>query len=765
MRRLVVIMFVGAAIYGLGRCVSYLFSFGILIDNQFPADRGLPSGIYARPLELHRGTSILAPDLELELKLLQYRKRDTIDTSGSFTRTGDHFTLFTRAFQLENVKIHPQKIGVTIEKSQIKSLINLSTGKSLNRIRLEPLRLGSLFPLKHVYQEFIKLEEVPPLLTRTLIAVEDQNFYTHNGIDFRAIMRAMLSNIRKGHISQGGSTITQQLARHLFFSREQTIRRKIDETIMAAILEFSFSKREILEAYINEVYLGQDGKRPIKGFSEGSTHYFGRDIRDLNFKEIALLVGMLKGPSYYNPISSPERAARRRNIVLEVMARQQLISYYQAEQASIEPIDIHEKETLIQFPAFVDLVRRRFFSLYPEKKIADSKWRDQGLRVFTTCDPIIQLKAEKSVTTGLDSVEAQHRLKKGGLETGAVVVSVKECNVLAVVGGRDPRFEGFNRAIDAKRPIGSLIKPAYFLAALEQPEFYNLMTLLDNSVLLMDQGNGRKWAPRNYGSGSSGKVPLYRALSQSFNTASVRLGMALGLDNCMGSVRKLGFEGEMLQYPAVLLGSVSMSPVEVAGMYHTIAAGGLNSPLRLIRSIYDTDCKLIDNFPLTSQRNFNQAPVFLLNVILQKAVTEGTIGKKNRQTQHLDAAGKTGTSDDFRDSWFAGFTGDKLAVVWVGKDDFGSGTLSGSEGAFKIWDEIMSDISQIPLRLRIPQDIELVNIDPKTGFKIEEQDCETAMRIPYISGFVPKTTITCQDAKQYDKHQRPFKKWFDGLFY
>lgn len=747
----------------------YLYGINKLIDGAFPLYQGAPSNIYARPLEIRPGAPLAPADLEWELKLLRYRKRPVIDTPGSYIRRGDDFTIYTRAFKFEKARpdlsiVEPKRVRVSFAQKQVASIIDLSSEEYLNQVGLEPLKIGRLSNSDVRQHEFASIHMIPQLLIKSIIAVEDQNFYKHRGADFRAVLRAIWVNLKKGYVAQGGSTITQQLARHLFFSREQTIERKIDETITALILELRLSKAEIMEAYINEVYLGQDGKQPIRGFSAAGEYYFGKSISDLDLNEIALLVGMLKGPSYYNPIRYPQRAKRRRNLVLQIMSRQQLVSYQQAKAAVDEDVWLYAPQEKIKFPAFVDLARRHYKKYYHADQTDPTSGNKQDIRIMTTCDPIIQLKVEAGIREGFRKIEKRHNISLETLETGVVVISLTSNQVLAVVGGRDFRFDGFNRAMDARRPIGSLIKPAYFLAALEQPEFFNLMTRLDNSPLDLELAPGHHWTPKNYSEGHQGEVPLYKALSQSYNIASVRLGVALGLDHCIDFINKLGFKRRLQPYPAILLGSMSMSPLEVAEIYQTFALGGRHAPICVISKLHVGDQNVTRTMQATRERRFNRDAVYLLNIILQKAVSEGTINTRVRtRTKNLHAAGKTGTTDDLRDNWFAGFSGDKLTVVWVGKDKYEPAMLTGAQGAFVIWDEIMARIAHIPFAPKMSSNIEWVEIDPHTGFKIDEHDCEVAQSVPYISGFTPDQTITCQEAKQSSRDTRPFNQWLKGV--
>ncbi len=756
---------------GIGKFAFYLYGLNGLIDGMFPLapvnHTGL-SGIYARPLEIKPGLHLSPDDLALELSLLNYRKRSFPDTPGSYLNTANAVTIYSRSIIVNQTRVNPKKIRVSFDSNRVASIVDMASGEPLSKLPLEPLRLDLLNSSAHTPTAFIPLSEVPDLLIKTLIAVEDQQFYTHHGADFNAVLRALWVNFRKGYVAQGGSTLTQQLARHLFFSRKQTVQRKLDETLTAILLELKQSKQDILEAYINTVYLGQDGSHPIKGFNAAGEFYFGRSARDLNLNEIATLVGMLKGPSHYNPARFPERATKRRNLVLKLLAQQKLIPHDLARATRNEKITLYEPQKHLTFPACVDLTRRHY-NQHESTTITKHK---QTVRVYTTIDPIVQMKVEEGVREGFKKIETNHAMKTDDLETGVVVVSVGDCNVLSVVGGKAFRFDGFNRAIDIRRPIGSLVKPAYYLAALEKPETYHLMTLLDNAPFTLDLGTEGTWTPRNFSSTNQGKVPLFEALSQSYNIASVRLGLSLGLENCIAAINKLGFEKPIKQYPAILLGSLSMSPFEVAELYHTLASGGRFAPIHVIDNVYSSNLNSNGRFQTDTKQfykkkesRFSEDSIYLLNTILQKAVSEGTVGDRFQQsTAHLQAAGKTGTTDDFRDNWFAGFSGDKLVVVWVGKDDYDPTDLTGAQGAFILWDEIMSRISHTPFAPEKPKTIQWVDIDPQTGFKIEEDECEAALCLPYITGFQPKQTIPCQEAKQFIKDNPPFQHWLQGVF-
>jgi penicillin-binding protein 1B len=752
--------------------VAYVFFLSMLAKEKFAAKKwDLPARIYARPLELYPHMKIDAKGLEDELVLMQYRHVERIDGAGSFSRSGNEFTIFSRDFDSGDDHIPSQKIRLSVQKGKIFSLNDLETGDPMTLIRLDPAQIGSFYPTHNQDRLWVKIEEVSPLLTQTILMVEDRDFYQHYGVKPLSILRALIANLKEGRTVQGGSTLTQQLIKNLFLTREQSYKRKFDEAVMALSLEFSYEKEEILEAYLNEVYMGQDGNRAIHGFGMASSFYFERGIEELRPKEIALLVGLLKGPSYYDPRRYPDRAMQRRNTVLQIMFNQKLIRQDVAENSMKSPLGVTQipPSGNSRFPAFLDLVKRRLLEEYSEKDL-----RSEGLRIYTSFDPQVQFKAEKSVVSQLDHIEKLHGLPGGQLEAAVVVTSTGSNEVLACVGGRKPGIEGFNRALDARRSIGSLIKPAVYLAALQSPHKYTLITPLDDSEIHIKLHKENYWSPQNYDRKYHGKVPLYKALANSYNIATVRLGINIGLENVFECVRQLGVDHQFDAFPSALLGTMSMSVLEVAHMYQTLASGGFYSPLRTIQAVYTPDGTPLQRFPLTIRQNIDSGTVYLLNKALQAVVVEGTASSLNKILPgSIGVAGKTGTTDDLKDSWFAGFTGKHLAVVWVGRDDNRSCSLTAASGALQIWGHLISNISTAPLNLTQPENIKWVVVNPETGFLTEEL-CPGAISVPFIDGSEPLHKISCPQAEKHrmeqffsDSHPKSKPSFLDhikGLF-
>jgi penicillin-binding protein 1B len=574
---------------------------------------------------------------------------------------------------------------------------------------------------------------LPPYLADALIATEDRDFYSHHGVSPRAILRAVWANLRAGGIAQGGSTLTQQLVKNLYLSQNRTLARKVIEAVMAILLELHYSKEDILEAYLNEIHLGQAGNRAIHGFGLASEFYFRQPLSELDLHQVALLVALAKGASYYNPRRQPERALARRNLVLAQLAEEGVIDAERARVAARQPLDVTAAPGGInQYPDYMDLVRRRLQEDYNASDLTAN-----GLRIFTYFDPQAQRQLEAAIADTLRRIEAERKLTPGQIQAAAVVVGVGTGEVLALAGSRSGQVVGFNRALDARRTIGSTAKPAVYLAALEQPERYTLGTLVDDAPLSIVSG-GKPWSPENFDHKSHGPVPIYVALSRSYNQATARLGLEVGVDRVADVVRRLGYAGPLLKVPALLLGGISMTPFELAGMYHTIAADGFHTDLRAIASVSGADREILSRYPFAVEQRFAAESMHLLHYALRQVMTEGTGANAYRQLPAgLKVAGKTGTSNDQRDSWFAGFSGNHLVVVWLGHDDNSRTPLTGASGALRVWSAIMAGLDNRPLPETHPEEITYAWYDPGTGGGSGE-GCANARLLPYISGSEPE---------------------------
>jgi len=728
--------------------VAYL---DIQVRSKFDGKKwSIPARVYGRSLEVYEGLPLSSRAFEQELSALGYQFVKRVSQPGQVAKQGHRYHVYTRGFTFWDKVDSAQKYTITLNNGQVSHLKTSDPSQLL--MRFEPQEIGSIYPAHGEDRVLLRLADIPALLGETLIAVEDRDFLRHHGISVKGIARAMLANIRAGGMVQGGSTLTQQLVKNFYLNQRRSLWRKIQEAFMSVLLEWRYEKSDILEAYLNEVYLGQNGPRGIHGFGLASQHYFNQPIKSLKTHQIALLIGVVKGASYYNPWKHPERAQARRDLVLQIMASHQLISADAFKKAKAKPLDIIEnnQRRLGDYPAFLDLVKRQLREDYRDEDL-----QSEGLRVFTTLAPSVQAEAEKAIAERLKKFSYR---KQDTLQAAAVITAVGSGEVLAIVGGRDPRFSGFNRALDAERPIGSLIKPAVYLSALNQPERYQLTSLLDDSPVTIDLPNGTQWQPRNFSRSSHGDVLLYQSLARSYNQSTARLGMDVGIDNVASTLSLLGLKKSVPLLPSLLLGATPLSPFEVSHLYHTLAADGIYTPLRSIRSVLDAHGVPLQRYPLVSEPRISAQQIHLMHYALQATMRTGTGAKAYTILPgDLIVAGKTGTTNKQRDSWFAGYSGDHLGVVWIGRDDNGPTPLTGSSGALLVWADIFKQLSTRSVAHNPPEDIQYFWVDGHSGLRSHER-CEGAQLVPYVKGTEPQETAACDWLDNPIKHW--LRKWF-----
>ena len=688
---------------GLG-LVLVIAAFGgwvLYLDHKVTAEFqgrlwSVPARVYAEPLELYAGARVSGDDLEEELRRLHYRSGDANLSPGHFRRRGADFELFARRVRFVDEERPAGRVLIRAGANAISALRN-GDGSELPVFRLDPLLVGSVFPVHGEDRIVLTPADVPPLLKAAIKAIEDRRFDEHHGIDPHGILRAMWANFRAGHVIQGGSTLTQQLVKNYFLSDEQTFGRKATEAVMALRLEARFSKEDILVAYLNEVYLGQDGERAVHGFGLGSEYYFAKPLAELDVGELALLVGLVKGPSYYDPRKHPDRARTRRNLVLQELAESHLIDAASATRATALPLGLKAPGGGY-VPAYLDLVRRHL-----KRDYAEADLEAAGLAVYTALDPRAQGAAERALARQLTRLDAAGRLKGAHLEGAVVIAEPNSGDVIAVVGGREVGAEGFNRALDARRPIGSLVKPAVYLAALESGR-YNAATILTDAPLELKLGDGSVWAPQNYTHETYGQVPMVRALAESMNLATVRMGLDVGLGKVADTLQQLGMENRPVLNPSMLLGSVELTPLEVVQLYAALANGGFRARLRAVRAVLDEHGAPLKSFKVQVETAAPPAEVYQLNRMLEIVTERGTgRGAGARLPGGTVIAGKTGTSSDTRDSWFAGFTGNYLAVVWVGYDDNKVTGLTGALGALPVWADTIATLKAVSFEPVAPE--------------------------------------------------------------
>jgi penicillin-binding protein 1B len=720
---------------------GYIYYLDVTIREAFEGRKfAVPARVYGRALEVYPGLKLTSAQFVDELKRDGYHENPEPNHAATYKHTWNGLEFTTRDFVFGDGPQAGQHLRIEFEEGKV-SLLQQRGDKDtdLPLLRLEPPPIGGIYPGHNEDRELLKLNQFPKLLIDALIATEDRKYYTHMGIDPRGIARALYKTVT-GQRIEGGSTITQQLVKNFFLSSERTLTRKGTEVLMSLLLEMHYGKGEILETYLNEVFLGQDSSRAIHGFGLASHFYFDRPLEQLEPQEIATLVGMVKGPSLYDPRKNPDLALKRRNVVLQEMASQNVITQAQFVAARQKPLGVVQRAPIgtSPYPAFMQYVYRQLQRDYREEDL-----RSEGLRIFTTLDPLIQHQAEVALQSRLGQIEKARRIAANTLEGAVVVSSTQNGEIQAMVGGREAQYAGYNRALDALRPIGSLAKPIVYLTALEMPDRYTLITPLDDSPLVWVQPGTTDWKPQNYDLKFHGEVPLHTALAQSYNVATARLGITLGVENILDKLPLYGIEHQPPPFASSLIGAFDLSPIEVTQLYQTFADNGFRTPLRAIREIVTADGKPLQRYPLSVEPVAPAAPVYLLTAALQDVVSVGTAQSLvNWLPAELKVAGKTGTTDDLRDSWFAGYTGDHVAVVWIGRDDNKPTGLTGSSGAMTVWGEMMKNLQPEPLQPVMPEDIELVNVDP-VGVQRYDVDCEAGVMMPFIKGSAPTEISPC----------------------
>jgi penicillin-binding protein 1B len=719
--------------------LSYIGYLDYTVCKQFQGKRwSLPAKVYASPTELFVGSQLSAAELTQLLKQLQFTEVASLATEGSFYRNGKSLTLRTRSFRFWDKHEASRELQLVFKDDALLSIVNRVSGRKLAIARLAPALIGSFYPLRKEDRTLVAFSQVPKALVDGLIATEDHGFYQHYGISLKAIARALWVNVKAGGIVQGGSTLTQQLVKNFFLTSQRSLWRKFNEALMAIILELRFEKNDILEGYLNEVYLGQNGASAVHGFGLASEFYFSQPLERLERHQLAMLVALVRGPIYYNPKRHPERIKKRRNLVLDEMVKQGYLTAAQATYSQKQALDVvpYRRQAINQYPAFLELVRRQLTQEYRDDDLTSN-----GLRIFTTLDVRVQKTMQQVIEKKLKQLE----LRKGTnqLETAVIVTQPGSGEIVALSGGRKAHAVGFNRALNAVRPIGSLIKPAIYLTALEQAERYTVTTLLSDHPVQLTSKNGTTWAPKNYDGRSHGYIPLHTALARSYNLATVRLGMSLGVGRVAKTLRDLGVKRPVKLYPSLLLGATGFTPLEVSQMYLTLAGDGFAMPLRAIRSVMSTEGKSLQRYPYSVRQTLDSGATYLTNTLLQEALTDGT-GRSVYQKipKAFNLAGKTGTTNDLRDSWFSGFSGDYLVTVWLGRDDNKPMGLTGASGSLSLWTDLMIKIMREPLRLSSPESIEKVWIDPVTRLRANSA-CADAQLWPYKKGSAPMESSPC----------------------
>ncbi len=684
---LVVLVLLGAV--GLGLYGRALYR---QVEERFAGRRwSIPSRVYSDITLLYPGLALDRPALLRKLYRLDYRPVDHQPRrAGEMRARGAGIEIYLHDLKIPDQHRPGFAVHLRIEAGRIAALEALDGGgKRLPVLTLEPEELALFFGPEREKRMLVAVGQLPPHLIHAVLAAEDGRFYTHHGLDLRGIVRAFITNLRHLAVRQGGSTITQQLAKNFFLTPERTLRRKLKEVLLALVIEWRYDKNAILEMYLNEIYWGQNGSVSVNGVGEAADFYFGKAPEDLTLGEAATLAGLIKSPNVYSPYRDPDRCRRRRNEVLAAMHVNGWLDVPALEKGRTEPLaprtQIHQPR---RTPYFIDYLQGQLEVLYDPAALTSL-----GLSIYTTLDPMVQEAAEKALTNGLERLEALHPdlqrpLPARQLQGAVVVMKPTTGAILAMVGGRDYRHSQFNRVSQARRQAGSTFKVFTYLAGLET---FTPVTMLSNTEQTYHV-DGRDWQPRNYAAIDAPAVSMREALARSINRATVDLAMRVGMAKVTQTARRFAFSSPLEPFPSLALGAVDVYPLELARAYCVFAAAGTQPfPLGL-RAVYDDLGRLIEHRPMRLERIVSPARAFLINSMLQSAVRQGTGQDLAGWGINYPVAGKTGTTNNYRDAWFVGYTPDLLALVWVGFDNGESLKASGAQAALPIWADIMRAI-------------------------------------------------------------------------
>ncbi|MBU1618165.1 MAG: penicillin-binding protein 1B [Gammaproteobacteria bacterium] len=681
---------------------------------QFPAQ------VYARSLELIPGKSLTQKQLVSELDLLQYRAVDVIKGPGQYSQNGDKVVVFRRAFQFADGYDQEEAFTVSFAGQRVHNIYDHQLKKSVQKARIEPQLVQHLVSSAREDREMVVLADLPEHIKDALLTIEDRDFYQHHGVSIWSVMRAFWANLQAGRTVQGGSTLTQQLAKNMYLTSEQTLIRKVNEALIALILDYRYSKDQILEAYLNEIFIGQFHNNAVHGFALGSKFYFGKPLNELLPEEYALLVAIVKGPSYYDPRRFGARAKSRRDLVLSMLRNEKLLSEAEYTRAVSKPLAVipmghHLKG---RSPSYLDAVKRELKDL-----VTDQATIESGIKIFTYMDPQAQLAAEHTVKQRLSELDDK-------LEAAMVVTDYQTGSYKAIVGGKAVHFAGYNRALDARRQIGSIVKPVLYLQALAKPNQFSLATMLDDSPIHL-KGNPKSWSPQNFDKKFRGQVTLLQALSESLNVPTVRLGLKLGLPALKDGFQRLGLERELKLQPSAFLGAVELTPAEVAQLYQVIANKGRYIKLASIESITKTEGTMLYQRRNIVQQRVTEEADYLLQYAMQQSTRSGTAKTLANQFGVIRFAGKTGTSSDHKDSWFTGFEHESSVTIWLGRDDNKSIGLTGGSGALTLFSQYFKMVPPNSLFRAVPPDVTLGRFSVNTGRAVAAH-CDGTLLLPKV---------------------------------
>jgi penicillin-binding protein 1B len=727
----------------------------VIITRKFDSSRrwDLPSRIYSDATPILPGRTYPREILEPKLNHVGYQEvAEKVSRPGQYRYVDGDLEIYLQAFDYPDMEFAPMAVAIDMKgDGHVRSIERIDDQIKLKAVRIEPELITSVYDEVMESRDPVPLDAVPKNLVNAIIAIEDRDFMTHEGISIRGIFRAAITNVRSGGVRAGGSTLTQQLVKNLFLTHERTVRRKLREILMAIILDARYSKEEILEAYLNEIYLGQNGSVQLVGVAEASRVYFGKRVSALSLGECATLGGMIRSPNNYSPLKNPERARERRDIALKSMLEQSMISEAEYKAAVDQPLTVNRyPRSINSAPYFVDLVLQQLRETYP-----DTQLKTDGLKIFTTLDTVMQRSAETALEEGIaDLKKGYPHIRKADVPLEGVVLTIEPGTgyVKALVGGTNYRKSQFNRAVQARRQPGSLFKPFVYVAAMdpERNEPLTAASVLDDSPIELKSPSGT-WVPQNYDGQFHGPVSVRKALALSYNIPAVRAAQAAGVKNVVELAKTIGIRSELQAYPSIALGSFEVTPLEIAYCYSVFANGGVKAEPVTILAVSNSDGQLRENREVTMHRVIAANLAFVINEILKDAVTYGTAARAGAAGFSGRFAGKTGTTNNYRDSWFVGYSPRVLSLVWIGFDDGRTTRLSGANGALPIWIKHMSRVvGMVPeAEFRRPGGIVVREIDPETGM-LSTPQCPQLRSEYFVEGAEPTMLCPLHDLGQED---------------
>jgi penicillin-binding protein 1B len=744
-------------VIGASALIYEYMRFSVMVEQRLTGEKGrLPSRVYARPLVLRPGLVFGPDDLVTLLNGLRYAEREgKLTEAGHFSSSAAGIALFPRP--VDSGAPEPLLVSFATDKqrvTRIKDIRGEGSKKRYAEQALEPELITYLFDEDREKRRRVRFEELPDHLVKAVLAIEDRRFFSHPGVDPLALAARAFRNLRSDSaIPYGGSTVTQQLCKNFFLTTtdehgyrtaERSYRRKAQEALLAFVLERRASKQEILELYLNGVYLGQSGSFGINGVGEAARIYFRKDVANLTLPESALLAGMIQSPNPYNPFRHEKRATERRNEVIRAMQDAGFIDRATMDEALVAPLIVEPPGAdTADAPYFVDLVRQQLGQRYDSKDLTT-----QNLSIYTTLDLQLQGLAQQALERGLDRVQELIK-KRTTLPVQGSLIAIEPASgkVVALVGGRSYGRSQYNRVMEARRQPGSTFKPFVYLAAFEATFDDPSLPPITPATVVEDAPavfffEDKEYIPVNYEDTYHGMVTLRRALAMSMNVATVKVAEMVGYDKVASLwSRKLGIGAPIQPYPAVALGSFEATPFEMATAYNVLANNGLKvEPVTILQVADDSRRVLEQHRAAVPERVVHEESAFLVTDMLRSVLDEGTAASARALGFTAEAAGKTGTTNDYRDAWFAGFTPDLLCVVWVGFDDNTPVGLSGTKAALPIWVDFMKAApgGRPPTPFPAPPEgIVFVDIDQETGL-LARPGCPKVRTEAFVAGTEPR---------------------------